>query len=115
MTSTAASEAPLGSLRGIVFLGFPLHAPKKPSDTRAGHLQGVGLPMLFLQGTRDDLADLTLLRPVCEGLGPRATLHVVEGADHSFRVPKSSGRSDAQVMEQLIGAVEQWCRGVVGG
>ncbi|MGH7644577.1 MAG: alpha/beta hydrolase family protein [Gemmatimonadales bacterium] len=110
MTSSAAAKQPLDAVRGLVFLGFPLHPPKRPASERAAHLDRVALPMLFLQGTRDDLADLSLLEPVCRRLGPRATLHVVEGADHSFRVLKRSGRTDAEVLEELADAVVGWLR-----
>jgi predicted alpha/beta-hydrolase family hydrolase len=105
MTSLAAAERPLEGVRGIVFVGFPLHPDGKPGTERAAHLADVALPLLFLQGTRDRLADLTLLRPVCADLGPRATLHVVPGADHSFRLPKSAGRRDADVHRELAEAV----------
>lgn len=108
MTSTAAAEEPLPGVRGLVFFGFPLHPPKRPDDKRAEHLGAVTVPMLFLQGTRDDLADLAVLRPVCARLGNRATLHVVEGADHSFRVLKRSGRTDAEVLEELVRATDEW-------
>ncbi len=108
MTSTACAEAPLEGVRGLVFFGFPLHPPKRPSTDRAAHLADVGLPMLFLQGTRDALADLDLLRPVCAGLGSAATLHVVEGADHGFHVPKRSGRSDDEVAAELAARVATW-------
>jgi len=108
MTSTAAAEAPLPGVRGLVFFGFPLHAPGKPGRTRAAHLAEVELPMLFLQGTRDALASLDELRPVLEDLGPRAALHVVEGGDHSFHVPKRSGRSDDAVLEELADRVAEW-------
>jgi predicted alpha/beta-hydrolase family hydrolase len=107
MTSQLAASEPL-DVRGLIFLGFPLHAPKKPSVSRAAHLAKVSLPMLFLQGTRDDLADLTLMREVTAPLGTRATLHVVEGADHSFRVLKRSGRTDAQVMDELVDTMDAW-------
>ncbi|MBW2279477.1 MAG: alpha/beta hydrolase [Deltaproteobacteria bacterium] len=110
MTSTAEAQAPLG-VRGIAFLGFPLHPARKPGVERAAHLDGVGVPMLFLQGTRDGLADLGLLRPVCDKLGPRARLHVVEGGDHSFHVLKRSGRSDEQVIEELADATARWTAG----
>ena len=113
MTSTAQAEAPLPGVRGLVFLGFPLHAPKRPSDTRAAHLADVQIPMLFLQGTRDDLADLTLLRPVCKKLGSRATLHIVEGGDHSFKVLKRSGRTDAEVLDEVGEVSGEWLGGVV--
>src|SRR5574341_239321 len=108
MTSTAQAEAPLPGVVGLVFLGFPLHAPKQPSDKRAVHLGDVKIPMLFLQGTRDDLADLTLMKPLCKRLGPRATLHLVEGADHSFRDLKRSGRTDAEVLSELAGTIAEW-------
>jgi predicted alpha/beta-hydrolase family hydrolase len=108
MTSMAAAERPLQGVRGIAFIGFPLHPPGKPSTDRAGHLSHVAHPMLFLQGTRDTLADLSLLRPVCEQLGERALLHVEEGADHSFHVPKSSGSTDAEVLSRIVETVRNW-------
>jgi predicted alpha/beta-hydrolase family hydrolase len=108
MTSLAASEQKLDAVRGLTFFGFPLHPPKRPSIKRAPHLQLVKLPMLFLQGTRDDLADLTLLRPICESLGPQTTLHIIEGADHSFHVLKRSGRTDSQVLTELSSTVKAW-------
>ena len=108
MTSTAQAEAALPGVRGLVFLGFPLHAPKRPSDTRAAHLAEVQIPMLFLQGTRDDLADLTLLEPACKKLGSRATLHIVEGGDHSFKVLKRSGRTDAETLAELADTIAAW-------
>lgn len=101
MTSLAAAEAPLERVRGLVFFGFPLHASGRPSEERGAHLAEVGIPMLFLQGERDKLADLTLLRPICAGLGDRAALHVVPTADHSFHVLKRSGRTDAGVITEL--------------
>lgn len=88
MTSTAQSEEPLRGVAGLAFLGFPLHAPGKPSLTRAEHLSRVQVPMLFLQGTRDEFAKLDLITEVTTGLGPRATLVLLEGADHSFKIPK---------------------------
>jgi uncharacterized protein len=108
MTSLAASEQKLEGVRGLIFFGFPLHPPKRPSTKRAQHLQLVKLPMLFLQGTRDDLADLTLLRPICESLGPQTTLHIIEGADHSFHVLKRSGKTDSQVLAELSTTVKAW-------
>jgi uncharacterized protein len=108
MTSEAQAEAPLAGVRGLVFTGFPLHAPKRPATERAAHLAQVELPMLFLQGTRDDLADLELIREVAGQLGARATLHVVEGANHGFHVLKRSGRADAEVIEELAAAVADW-------
>jgi uncharacterized protein len=101
MTSLAAAEAPLEGVRGLVFFGFPLHAAGRPSTERGDHLAGVAVPMLFLQGERDQLADLGLLRPICAGLGARATLHVLPTADHSFHVLKRSGRTDAEVVSEL--------------
>ena len=108
MTSQIAAHEFLPGVRGLVFLGFPLHAPKRPSDKRAIHLEQVPLPMLFLQGTRDALADLSLLRLVCERLAPSATLHVVEGGDHSFKVLKRSGRTEAQVFDELADTIVEW-------
>ena len=108
MTSTAQAEEPLPGVRGLVFLGFPLHPPGRPDDKRAEHLARVTIPMLFLQGTRDEFADLELLRPVVKRLGDRATLHLVEGGDHSFKVPKKSGRSEGDVMGELGSAIVTW-------
>jgi len=108
MTSSAQAADPLPGVEGLAFLGFPLHPPGRPGTGRATHLDQVGIPMLFLQGTRDTLADLDLLRPVCEGLSPRATLRPVEGGDHSFKVLKRSGRTEAEVMEGLAGAIADW-------
>ncbi len=108
MTSQAAAEAPLAGVRGLVFFGFPLHPAGRPSTERAEHLERVDLPMLFLQGERDKLAELDLLRPVCARLGGRATLHVIPGADHGFHMPKSSGRSDGEVQDELARTVAIW-------
>jgi predicted alpha/beta-hydrolase family hydrolase len=110
MTSNAQAQRPLTGVASLVFLGFPLHPPKQPGEQRAEHLAKVELPMLFLQGTRDELAHLELMRPVCDRLGARATLHVVEGADHGFEVLKRSGRTDAEVMDELAETVASWCR-----
>ena len=107
MTSSAAAKGPLPGVRGLVFLGFPLHAPGKPGTERAAHLEQVQIPMLFLQGTRDALADLSLVRGVAERL-PQATLHVVEGGDHSFAVLKRSGRTEAEVMAELADTIVAW-------
>jgi predicted alpha/beta-hydrolase family hydrolase len=101
MTSRAQSASPLPRVEALVFFGFPLHPPGKPSIERADHLSSVDLPMLFLQGTRDTLADLDLMRGVTDELGARATLHVVEGADHSFAVLKRSGRTADEVLAEL--------------
>jgi predicted alpha/beta-hydrolase family hydrolase len=108
MTSRAAAAEPLPGVGGLVFLGFPLHPAGRPGVSRADHLDRVQIPMLFLQGTRDTLCDLTLLRPVVARLAERATLHVVEGADHSFHVLKRSGRTDEQVEDELAIAVAEW-------
>jgi len=108
MTSTAQAEAPLPGVRGLVFLGFPLHPPGRPGDSRAKHLARVQIPVLFLQGTRDEFADLKLLQPVVKRLGERATLHLVEGGDHSFHVLKRSGRTDTDVMGELVGMIADW-------
>jgi len=110
MTSSAAAKSPLPGVRGLVFLGFPLHPPNRPADTRAAHLSEVQLPMLFLQGTRDDLADLGLIKAVCQRLGARATLHVVEGADHSFHLPKRAARSVAEVVTELARTIVEWAK-----
>jgi len=109
MTSQAQASAALPGVRGLAFLGFPLHPPKQPSPTRAEHLRKVDVPMLFLQGTRDELADLTLLKPVIEELGPRATLHTIADADHSFHVLARSGRKDADVLGEVLDALGAWC------
>jgi len=108
MTSTAASQEPLPDVRGIVFFGFPLHPTTKPSDVRAAHLFDVSVPMLFLQGTRDKLADLNLLRPVFDRLAERATLHIIEGADHGFHVLKRSGRTDDDLVAELARMISGW-------
>jgi predicted alpha/beta-hydrolase family hydrolase len=101
MTSGAAAHGLVPAVRGLIFLGFPLHPPGAPADTRGDHLADVGVPMLFLQGTRDEFADLALLRPLVARLGERATLHLAEGGDHSFKVPASLGRKPAEVMAEL--------------
>ena len=108
MTSSAQAKEPLPGVLGLVFLGFPLHPPGRPGDQRAEHLTQVQIPMLFLQGTRDEFADLKLLRPVIERLGTRATLHLADGADHSFHVLKRSGRTDGEVLRELIRAIGDW-------
>ncbi len=108
MTSLAAAERPLPGVRGLVFLGFPLHAPAKGSTERGDHLDDVNLPMLFLQGTRDRLAEMPLIGTVCRRLGRRATLKIVDGGDHSFRVPKKSGRTDDDARDELAAAISSW-------
>lgn len=110
MTSTAQTaepRAPLEGVRGLVFLGFPLHAPGKPGITRAEHLDLVKIPMLFLQGTRDEFAQADLLHQVVARLTPRATLHAVEGGDHSFKVPKKQRTEDA-VFQELVTTITDW-------
>ena len=108
MTSQAAAQNLLDGVRGLVFFGFPLHPPNRPGTKRADHLAKVPQPMLFLQGTRDTLADLELLRPICAKLVPRATLHIIESADHSFHVLKSSKRTDAEVLRELAETAASW-------
>lgn len=110
MTSQAQAAEPLPGVKGLVFLGFPLHAPGKPSTERAAHLDDVKVPMLFLQGSRDELARLDLLRPVTAKLGERATLRVFDDADHSFLVPAKSGRKSADVMNELLDELAVWVR-----
>ena len=109
MTSTAASLAPLPEVQGLVFLGFPLHPAGRPGTERAVHLDHVQVPMLFLEGTRDTLCDLELLGHVLRRLGRRATLHLWDGADHSFHVLKRSGKTDEQVLDELADAIAAWC------
>jgi len=108
MTSQAQALSPLPGVRGLVFLGFPLHPPGKSSDERAKHLFEVRIPMLFLQGTRDEFANLDLLKPLCKKLSPRATLKLFQDADHSFHVPARTGRKDPQVREELLNIMAQW-------
>jgi uncharacterized protein len=108
MTSQAQAETPLPEVRGLVFLGFPLHAAGRPSDERAAHLFEVKIPMLFLQGTRDALADVGLMRRLVERLGPLATLKEFEEADHSFHVPARTRRNDAGIRSEMLDAVAVW-------
>src|SRR5579872_2482901 len=110
MTSSAAAEHPpeFEKVRGLVFFGFPLHPPGRPGTKRAEHLAQVRIPMLFLQGARDQFADLKLLCPICANLGTRATLREIATADHSFHVLKSSGKTDAEVMSELARSVRAW-------
>jgi uncharacterized protein len=115
MTSGAAAATPLVGVRGLVFLGFPLHPPGQPGTSRADHLDRVDVPMLFLQGTRDSFARLDLITDVSEGLQPSATLHVVEGGDHSFSVPKRSGRTPSEVVGELVDTMVEWARSQVLG
>ena len=108
MTSQAQAEAPLPGVRGLVFLGFPLHPPGKPADERGTHLSSVEIPMLFLQGSRDELASLDLLEPLVKRLGVRATLRVFADADHSFHVPARTGRKDQEVLAEVLDALAAW-------
>jgi predicted alpha/beta-hydrolase family hydrolase len=108
MTSQAQAAAPLANVRGLAFLGFPLHPAKQPSNDRARHLFDVQVPMLFLQGTRDELADLQLVQDLAGTLGPRATLELTADADHSFHVRKSSGSTDAQIVGRLADLLAAW-------
>ena len=108
MTSQAQAAAPLPGVRGLVFIGFPLHPEGKPSVTRAEHLAAVSLPMLFLQGTRDGLAEEALIRQVTGELGERATLRLIDDADHAFHVRARSGRNDAQVLDALLDDIVAW-------
>lgn len=108
MTSQAQAESPMPGVKGLVFLGFPLHPPGRPSTERGQHLFKVQVPMLFLQGTRDEFASLELLKGLVEQLGANATLKLVEDADHSFHVPKRSGRTDVDVRAELLDAAWAW-------
>jgi len=118
MTSQAQAAAPLRDVRALIFLGFPLHPPKQPSDARAEHLERVLIPMRFVQGTRDEFAESAQLAPVIERLGARASLQSVEAADHSFHVPARTGRTDAEVRAEWLRALVAWvaslaCKGPV--
>lgn len=113
MTSQAMAKEALDGVAGLIFYGFPLHAPGKDSIERAEHLYKVNVPMLFLQGTRDKLANLDLLKPIIAKIGKNASLFVAEGADHSFHVLKSSGRTDDEVLNDLTGKVENWISGLI--
>ena len=108
MTSLAQAASPLPSIRGLVFLGFPLHPAGKPGKDRAVHLFEVQIPLLFLQGTRDALADENLVREVAGELGEKATLMMLAGADHSFHVPARSGHTDSTVRGIMLDAAAQW-------
>jgi predicted alpha/beta-hydrolase family hydrolase len=111
MTSQAQAAEPMPGVRGLVFVGFPLHPEGKPGIERAAHLENVRVPMLFLQGTRDELADLALLGPVVDGLGSRASLVLFDSADHAFHVPARTGRKDSEVMRELLDAAAAWMEG----
>jgi len=108
MTSQAQSIAPLSGVRGLVFLGFPLHPAGKPAIERADHLERVAIPMLFVSGSRDALAELSLLRPLIDGIGERATLHVIEGGDHGLRVPVSGGRTNEEAQAESLDTMAEW-------
>jgi predicted alpha/beta-hydrolase family hydrolase len=108
MTSIAASEKRLDGVRGLVFFSFPLHLAKKPDTKRADHLRSVNVPMLFLSGTRDELAELELLRPICKRLGKHATLHILDTADHGIRVLKRSRTSEEDVFVEMARTVSEW-------
>lgn len=110
MSTQAQAAEDLPGVRGMVLLGFPLHPAGKPSTERAAHLADVNVPMLFLQGTRDGLADLALITQTTAGLGQQATLHVVDGADHAFHVLVRSGRNDEQVREELLSSMVNWIK-----
>jgi hypothetical protein len=114
MTSQAQAAEPLDGVRGLAFLGFPLHPAGKPSSDRAKHLADVKVPMLFLQGTRDTLVDLTILKPMVAGLGKRATLRLFDEADHSFHVPARTGRKDPEVRREMLDAFATWAEKMAG-
>jgi uncharacterized protein len=114
MTSQAQAAAPQAGVRGLAFLGFPLHPAGKPSDARAKHLSDVDIPMLFVQGTRDKLAELPLLEPIVKRLGKSASLHLVQEADHSFHVPARSGRNDGEAMSEVVAALSAWIGATAG-
>ena len=112
MSSGAAAKAPLPGVRGLIFFGFPLHPPGNAGTARADHLSQVTVPMLFIQGTRDSLADLELIKEVMGRLGPAAMLHIVDGGDHSFHVPKRSGKTDTQVLAEVAAVVTEWSNSI---
>jgi len=114
MTSQAQAIAPLAGVRGLAFLGFPLHPAGKPSDARAKHLSDVDVPMLFIQGTRDKLAEPQLIAPVVKRLGASATLHLVQEADHSFHVLARSGRNDRDAMREVVDTLSTWIMATAG-
>lgn len=114
MTSQALAKRPDERVRGIAFLGFPLHQPGKPATERAAHLADVRMPMLFLQGTRDTLARIDLIEEVCNSLGDRATLHIIDQADHSFAVPKRTGLTADDIYRELAAAINEWSTAIGG-
>jgi predicted alpha/beta-hydrolase family hydrolase len=113
MTSQAQAKEPLPGVRGLCFFGFPLHPAGKPASERGDHLAAISVPMLLLQGTRDALAEVSLLEPLVASLGSRATLHLVENADHSFHVPAKSGRKDSDVMRDILDTMAEWVRHIL--
>lgn len=113
MSSQAQAESPLSGVVGLAFLGFPLHPAKRPANERAQHLSNVSIPLLFLQGDRDELADLPLLQALIVRLGPRATLKLIPNANHSYRVPVRSGRSEAQIILELVQTLHDWIGTVI--
>jgi hypothetical protein len=113
MTSQAQAKQPLPGVRGLCFFGFPLHPAGKPATERGDHLAAIAVPMLFLQGTRDSLAEVKLIEPLVASLGPRAALHLVENADHSFHVPVKSGRNGSEIMDELLDIMAAWVRRIV--
>src|ERR1041385_3846188 len=115
MTSQAQAASPCPGVRGLVFLGFPLHPPGRPSSERAKHLFDVNVPMLFLQGTCDEFAELPLLEPLCQQLGTRATLKLFQDADHSFHVPARTGRKDSEVRADMLDALANWIDRMMAG
>jgi predicted alpha/beta-hydrolase family hydrolase len=110
MTSLAAAEQPLDGVRGLLFFGFPLHAAGRPDAERGQHLTDIKIPLFFLQGSRDALADLKLLKPLCARIGKRAELYVAQGGDHSFHMLKSAGRSDDDVLDEVVERVVEWMK-----
>jgi predicted alpha/beta-hydrolase family hydrolase len=113
MTSTAASEAPLENVSGLVFFSFPLHLAGRPDTKRAEHLKNVTVPMLFLSGTRDALAELDLLEPVVKGLGKRATLHLLDTADHSYKILKKTRQSDEDIFAEMARVLKEWSTAII--
>jgi predicted alpha/beta-hydrolase family hydrolase len=114
MTSQTQAASPLPNVRGLAFLGFPLHPTGRPAQDRAAHLADVQIPMLFLQGSRDQLAMLDQLEPVCKALGKRATLEIFPDADHSFHVPAKTGRKDPEVRADVLNRLAAWTDNIVG-
>jgi predicted alpha/beta-hydrolase family hydrolase len=113
MSSQAQAKSPLPGVLGLAFLGFPLHPAKQPSDVRVQHLFEVDTPLLFLQGDRDELADLTLLQRLIARLGPRATLKLIPNANHAYRVPARTGRTEAQTIGELVHTLDDWIGTVI--